>query len=77
MSKKTERPLSDGSKRALDLLKENPQGLTIAEMKELGFENVNSSHLTSLKGRGLATSETETIEVQIKQKRRVQRYKII
>ena len=70
---KTQTPLSDGAKKALALLKEKG-ALTIAEMKELGFTNANSSHLTALKRRGLVDSEQVEIEVQVVQKRKVQKY---
>lgn len=72
MSKKT-RPLSDGAKRALEMLKEHGD-LTISGMKELGFDNVNSSHLTALKNRGLVYSEPVEIEVVSVSKRKVQQY---
>ena len=38
---------------ALKMVKESENGLTIAEMKELGFKNANSS-LTALKKKGLS-----------------------
>ena len=66
-------PLSDGAKKALDLLNEFGS-LTTAEMKTKGFENANSSHLTALKKRGLIDSEQVEIEVQVVQKRKVQKY---
>ena len=70
---KTQNPLSDGANKALALLKEKG-ALTIAEMKNLGFENANSSHLTALKKRGLVDSVETEIEVQVVQKRKVQKY---
>ena len=71
ITKKVE--LSDGAKKALQLLKDNG-GLTVADMKELGFTNANSSHLTALKRRGLVDSHEVEIEVITKQKRKVQKY---
>jgi len=70
---KNQSPLSDGAKKALALLKEFGE-LTIAEMKTKGFENANSSHLTALKRRGLVDSVETEIEVQVVQKRKVQKY---
>ena len=70
---KTVAPLSDGAKKALALLKEKG-ALTIADMKALGFTNANSSHLTALKRRGLVDSVETEIEVQVIQKRKVQKY---
>ena len=74
-AKNTQKPLSDGAKKALALIKEHG-ALTIADMKKLGFKNANSSHLTALKRRGLVDSETVEIEVQVIQKRKVQKYRI-
>lgn len=69
--------LSEGAKTALALLKEHKEGLTIAKMKELGFENANSSHLVALKKRGLIVSDETEIEVQTVVKRKVQLYKFV
>ena len=69
----TQKPLSDGAKKALALLKEKG-ALTIADMKALGFTNANSSHLAALKKRGLVDSVETEIEVQVIQKRKVQKY---
>lgn len=66
--------LSAGSIRALELIKENPDGLTIAEIKKLGFEDANSSQLTALKKRGLIDSIEVEIEVPAIIKRKVQKY---
>lgn len=73
---KTPTPLSEGALKALQMLKDNGS-LTIAQMKEKGFENANSSHLTALKKRGLVDSTETEIEVQITQKRKVQKYFIV
>lgn len=73
---KTQNPLSEGANKALALLSEKG-ALTIAEMKALGFENANSSHLTALKKRGLVDSTEVEIEVQVVQKRKVQKYFIV
>ena len=70
---KTATPLSDGANKALALLKEFGS-LTIAEMKTKGLENANSSHLTALKKRGLVDSVEVEVEVQVVQKRKVQKY---
>ena len=71
---KEKTPLSEGAKKALELLK-TEGSLTIAKMKELGLE-ANSSHLTALKNRGLITSETIEIEIPTIAKRKVQLYSI-
>ena len=47
-------PLSPDAEKALALLKDKGP-LTIAQMKELGF-NVNSSHLVALRNRGMVES---------------------
>lgn len=65
--------LSDGAKKALALIKEHGP-LTVAQMKELGFENANASHLVALKRRGLVDSHEVEVEVVVKQKRKVQKY---
>ena len=70
---KTETPLSEGANLALKMLTEKG-AMTISQMKELGFENANSSHLTALKKRGLVDSVEVEIEVQVTQKRKVQKY---
>ena len=70
---KTQNPLSEGANLALKLLTEKG-AMTISEMKESGFENANSSHLTALKKRGLVDSVEVEIEVQVTQKRKVQKY---
>lgn len=70
------KPLSEGAIEALNLLKENGNGLTIAAMKELGV-NANSSHLNALKRRGLVDSEEVEIEVPTVVKRKVQLYKVV
>ena len=67
--------LSQGALDALAMLKENQDGLTIADMKALGL-NANSSQLTALRNRGLIDSEEVEIEVQVIQKRKVQKYRI-
>jgi NOL1/NOP2/fmu family ribosome biogenesis protein len=69
-----ENKLSVGMETALKMLKESENGLTIAEMKELGFKNANSSHLTALKRKGLVDSVEVEIEVQTVVKRKVQKY---
>lgn len=73
---KKERALSAESERALKMLKEKGE-LTIADMKELGFDNVNSSHLTALKNRGLVQSEQVEKLVVSTVKRKVQLYKAV
>ena len=71
---KQEKKLSDGALRAYEMLKENKDGLTIAEMKELGFTNVNSSHLTALKNRGIVDAVQVEREVVTVVKRKVNVY---
>jgi hypothetical protein len=71
----TEKKLSDGMIKALNLLaKSSENGLTIADMKELGFKEANSSQLTALKKKGLVDSVEVEIEVPAIIKRKVQRY---
>ena len=70
---KNQTPLSEGANLALALLKEKG-AMTISQMKELGFTNANSSHLAALKRRGLVDSVEVEIEVQVVQKRKVQKY---
>jgi len=70
---KNQTPLSEGAKLALKMLTEKG-AMTISQMKELGFTNANSSHLTALKRRGLVDSVEVEIEVQVVQKRKVQKY---
>ena len=70
---KNQKPLSEGANLALKILTEKG-AMTISQMKELGFTNANSSHLTALKRRGLVDSEEVEIEVQVVQKRKVQKY---
>ena len=61
--------------KALNLLaKSSENGLTIADMKELGFKEANSSQLTALKKKGLVDSVEVEIEVPAIIKRKVQRY---
>ena len=74
---KTQNPLREGANKALALLKENKEGLTVADMKNLGFTDANSSHLVALKRRGLVDSVETEIEVITKQKRKVQKYFIV
>ena len=70
----TEKKLSEGMETALKMVKESENGLTIAEMKELGFKNANSSHLTALKKKGLVDSVEVEIEIPTTIKRKVQKY---
>lgn len=73
MSKKPE--LSVNSKRAYEMLKDNGP-LTVAQMKELGFAEVNSANLVSLKRRGLVDSVEVVVEVPTVVKRKVQLYTV-
>lgn len=70
------KPLSEGALTALQMLKDNPDGLTVADMKAAGF-NANSSFLTALKRRGLVDSVEVEIEVPTVVKRKVQLYKVV
>ena len=67
--------LSEGATAAYNLLKENPDGLTIAAMKGLGVD-ANPSQLTALKRRGLVESIEVEIEVPTVVKRKVQLYQV-
>ena len=73
MSKKPE--LSVNSKRAYEMLKENGP-LTVSQMKELGFAEVNSANLIALKRRGLVESVEVVVEVPTVVKRKVQLYTV-
>lgn len=73
MSKKPE--LSVNSKRAYEMLKDNGP-LTVAQMKELGFAEVNSANLIALKKRGLVESVEVVVEVPTVVKRKVQLYTV-
>ena len=61
--------------RALEMLKVE-KSATAKKLKDLGFENVNSSHLKALENRGLVESKDVEIEVIVKQKRKVKEYTI-
>ena len=61
--------------RALEMLKIE-KSATARKLKELGFENVNSSHLKALENRGFVTSKDVEIEVVVTQKRKVKEYTI-
>ncbi len=67
--------LSLGAIRALEMLKVE-KSATAKDLKDLGFEKVNSSHLKALENRGLITSKDVEIEVITKQKRKVKEYTI-
>ena len=67
--------LSAETIKALEMLKVE-KSATAKKLKDLGFENVNSSHLKALENRGLVTSEDVEIEVIITQKRKVKEYTI-
>jgi len=76
MATKKVKELSEGAKRALEMLKENGS-MTLAEIKEKGFEKANSSHLTALKNRGLVSSEEIEKEVITVAKRKVNVYTFV
>ena len=61
--------------RALEMLKVE-KSATAKKLKELGFENVNSSHLKALENRGFVVSKDVEIEVVVVQKRKVKEYTI-
>ncbi len=66
--------LSAKSKEVLATLRANEGGLTVAELKEMGIDGVNSSHLSALVDRGLVSAEKVVVEVVTKTKREVNRY---
>lgn len=68
--------LSQTAEKIYEILKGSENGLTVADLKEMGI-NANSSHLVALKKRGLIDSEDTIIEVQTVVKRKVQLYKVI
>ena len=51
------RELSEKAKEILKVLQEQGKELTIQDLKDLGVENPNGSHLTALETRGLITSQ--------------------
>ena len=61
--------------KALEMLKVE-KSATAKKLKDLGFENVNSSHLKALENRGLVESKDVEIEVVVVQKRKVKEYTI-
>lgn len=71
-----QKALSEGALKALEILK-NEGAMTLAEMKEKGFEKVNSSHLTALKNRGLVSTESVEKEVTTIAKRTVNVYSAV
>ena len=75
MSKKPD--LSPKAVEVFNLLKVHQEGLTVAGLKELGVEGVNSAHLVALKKRGLVESVEVEIEVPTVVKRKVQLYTVI
>jgi hypothetical protein len=70
------KPLSEGALKALEILK-SEGSMTLAEMKEKGFDKVNSSHLTALKNRGLVSTESVEKEVTTIAKRTVNVYSAV
>ena len=71
-----QKALSAGALQALEILKEQGS-MTLAEMKEKGFEKVNSSHLTALKNRGLVSTESIEKEITTVAKRTVNVYSFV
>ena len=67
--------LSAETMKALEMLKVE-KSATAKKLKDLGFENVNSSHLKALENRGLVVSKDVEIEVVVVQKRKVKEYTI-
>ena len=59
--------------KALEMLKVE-KSATAKDLKGLGFENINSSHLKALENRGFVTSKDIEIEVVVTQKRKVKEY---
>ena len=70
-------PLSPISIQALAKIKENPDGLTMAELKVLGIDGINSANLVALKTRGLVVATEVEIEVPTITKRTVLRYRAV
>ena len=67
--------LSLGTIKALEMLKVE-KSATAQKLKELGFVDVNSSHLKALENRGYVVSKDVEIEVAVIQKRKVKEYTI-
>ena len=73
---KTKNELSEGAKRALEVLQENEGSMTLAEIKE-SFPEVNSSHLTALRNRGLVEGTKTEKEVVSVTTRKVLVYSVV
>ena len=69
--------LSEGSLKVLEIMKASNTGMTVAEIKENGFEGVNSSHLTALKNRGIVESQEVVREVVSVTKRKMNVYTLV
>lgn len=73
--KKKIKSLSPGALRALKMIQE-AKVATARDLKELGFEGLNSAHLKALENRGLVEAEDVEMEVVQIVKRKVKRYTI-
>ncbi|NCU32233.1 MAG: hypothetical protein EOM23_04720 [Candidatus Moranbacteria bacterium] len=72
----TDKKLSPAAEAALAALVANPEGFTLAELKEV-LPDVNSAHLTALVNRGLVSTEKVEKEVKRVVKTKVNRYKAV
>lgn len=54
---KTVAPLSPVAQSILDLMRAENRPLTLAEVRDLGIADANSSHFIALRNRGFITSE--------------------
>jgi membrane carboxypeptidase/penicillin-binding protein PbpC len=72
----TNKNLSPAAQAALAALVANPDGFTLAELKD-ALPDVNSAHLTALVNRGLVSAEKVEKEVTRVVKTKVNRYKAV
>ena len=69
-----EAKLTEGSLRALEILQNATEPLTLAQMNEIAEEPVASAHVTALARRGFVSSEK--VEVEVVSTRKVNSYSI-
>lgn len=70
------RALSDGAREALVAVKDAGEGVVFAELKEKGFDGLNSAHLTALVRRGFVTANKVKREFVQTVKREVNEYTV-
>ena len=63
-------------KKFMEILKENPDGLTLAEISQLAGEEIKSGSINCLIAKGLVDNSGEK-EVLVQAKRKVKVYKLV